>query len=277
MWYYLRENQQQGPVSDADLNQLVQQGVVTEATMVWREGMDQWQSLGQATGVVAPVAEAPAATPASLGGTQCSGCGRSFSLNQLVRIGGQSVCSECQPAATQAANSQQRFAEASLPNSSAAQMRRANLKHERAVRSIGILYYFSAALWLLFGTTAFRNPSTGGKMGGLFMVLLAAGFIGLGRGLSRLKPQARRPAIILACVGLIGFPIGTIINAYVLYLLCGQSGKTMFSPQYQQVVELTPDIQCRTSLIVRVLFWILIAVLGLGAVVVFFAPSTPPN
>ena len=277
MWYYLQGNEQQGPVSDGDLNQLVQQGAITESTLVWRQGMDQWQPLGQAVGATAVVVEAPAATPASLAGTQCSSCGRSFSVNQLVRIGGQSVCHECQPAATQAANTQQRFAEASHPNSSAAQMRQANLKHERAVRSIGMLYYFSAVLWLLVGTTAFRNPSIGGKIGGLSMVLLAAGFIGLGRGLSRLKPQARRPAIILACVGLLGFPIGTIINAYVLYLLCGQAGKTVFSPQYQQVVELTPDIQCRTSLIVRVLFWLLIAVLSLGVVVVFFAPNNPPG
>jgi hypothetical protein len=140
-----------------------------------------------------------------------------------------------------------------------------------------MLYYFSAAVWLLVGITAFRNPGIGGKMGGLFMALLAAGFILLGRGLGRLKPQARRPAIILACFGLLGFPIGTIINAYVLYLLCSQSGKVVFCPQYQQVVELTPDIECRTSIVVRVLFWILIAVLCLGMVAVFFAPSTPPN
>jgi uncharacterized RDD family membrane protein YckC len=55
-WYYANAGQQAGPVSEAELEQLVGNGVVRADTLVWREGMPAWQ----------PYSAARAATPASL-------------------------------------------------------------------------------------------------------------------------------------------------------------------------------------------------------------------
>jgi hypothetical protein len=46
-WYYAEGTQQLGPVSEADFQQLVASGKITDATLVWREGMAQWQPYGQ--------------------------------------------------------------------------------------------------------------------------------------------------------------------------------------------------------------------------------------
>lgn len=46
-WYYAQNNQQLGPVDEATLRQLVAQGIIRADTLVWREGMGDWQPYGQ--------------------------------------------------------------------------------------------------------------------------------------------------------------------------------------------------------------------------------------
>jgi len=43
MWYYLRNNQQTGPVDSAEIERLKGSGDVTRSTKVWRDGMAEWQ------------------------------------------------------------------------------------------------------------------------------------------------------------------------------------------------------------------------------------------
>lgn len=45
-WYYANERKQQGPVDETEFSELVQSGVIHDATLVWREGMENWQSYG---------------------------------------------------------------------------------------------------------------------------------------------------------------------------------------------------------------------------------------
>ncbi len=42
-WYYLVNNEQQGPVSSDELKELAANGTITPDTHVWREGLDDWQ------------------------------------------------------------------------------------------------------------------------------------------------------------------------------------------------------------------------------------------
>jgi hypothetical protein len=42
-WYYATGGQQFGPITDAELEQLVRGGTITAETLVWREGMTDWQ------------------------------------------------------------------------------------------------------------------------------------------------------------------------------------------------------------------------------------------
>ena len=47
-WYYAQDNTQHGPVDDDAFRKLIAQGVVTAYTLVWHEGMPNWQQLFQA-------------------------------------------------------------------------------------------------------------------------------------------------------------------------------------------------------------------------------------
>lgn len=45
MWYYEKNDQQHGPVSQEELKALVQSGSITKDDLAWREGMGDWQPI----------------------------------------------------------------------------------------------------------------------------------------------------------------------------------------------------------------------------------------
>lgn len=47
MWYYAYNNQPVGPMTEAELRQLLAHGTISQQTLVWREGMSGWQPLGR--------------------------------------------------------------------------------------------------------------------------------------------------------------------------------------------------------------------------------------
>jgi len=52
---------------------------------------------------------------------------------------------------------------------------------------------------------------------------------------------------------LIGFPIGTLIHGYILYLYWGTKGRKVFSPEYKQIIAGTPHVKYKTSIIIWIL------------------------
>ena len=59
-WYYVDAGQQAGPVNDAQLEALASSGNILNDTLVWREGMANWQMYGE---IKAPGSGALAAPP----------------------------------------------------------------------------------------------------------------------------------------------------------------------------------------------------------------------
>ena len=45
--YYAINQEQMGPVSEEELRNLAASGTVTTETLVWQEGMEDWEALGQ--------------------------------------------------------------------------------------------------------------------------------------------------------------------------------------------------------------------------------------
>jgi hypothetical protein len=66
----------------------------------------------------------------------------------------------------------------------------------------------------------------------------------------------------MSAIGLIGFPIGTIINGYILYLLVSKKGSTIFSPEYKEIIALTPGVKYKTSVVVWVVLGIFLLIIG---------------
>jgi hypothetical protein len=101
-------------------------------------------------------------------------------------------------------------------------------------------------------------------------VMLVAGPATLltGWGVRALQAWARKLGCVLSAVGLLGFPTGTVINAYILYLYLSKKGRTVFSPAYKDVIAATPNVKYRTSIVV----WILLALVVALILVAFLAP-----
>ena len=91
MWYYAVGSERQGPVSDAELDELLRNGTINQATLVWRSGMGDWQPLSVARSTIPPGAAS------TFMGTKCGECGRNFPPTELVTISGAQVCAQCKP------------------------------------------------------------------------------------------------------------------------------------------------------------------------------------
>lgn len=100
-WYYAAGGRQQGPVDDAQLDAMLQSGQVNQDTLLWRDGMANWQPLRQARPsadappFVAPAADAGAS--AGVGEIVCTECGKIFSKDSAIQYGTAWVCAACKP------------------------------------------------------------------------------------------------------------------------------------------------------------------------------------
>jgi uncharacterized RDD family membrane protein YckC len=88
-WFYAKNGQQLGPVSESYLSRLASGGEVTADTLVWHSGMAQWEPLRSA----ATAFETPL--------RPCGVCGRTLPSTDLAVFGGAAVCLACQPAYVQ--------------------------------------------------------------------------------------------------------------------------------------------------------------------------------
>jgi hypothetical protein len=58
-WYYAAQGAQQGPVTEAELRDLIGRGTVTAETLVWTEGMAGWERADQIPGLISDLGGVP--------------------------------------------------------------------------------------------------------------------------------------------------------------------------------------------------------------------------
>jgi hypothetical protein len=152
---------------------------------------------------------------------------------------------------------------APLPYVSVDEMRKQHIKHEACVKSIGTLYIIGALLMFVAGVL---GPAADPQDAFAIKIVVGAFLIGLGAfqfwvaiEIKRLNSWATIPVGVLSGIGLLAFPLGTVINGYILYLVFSKKGRIVFSPEYKKIISATPHIKYRTSIVV----WLLLAVLVL--------------
>ena len=108
-WYYSENNQQRGPVDDAQFAVFVQQGIIRPETLVWNAGMSDWKTYADvmtSSGTGAGTLGSPAGGGGVFGGgfepygaaaSVCSQCGRAFPPAEMIQYGSQMICAECKP------------------------------------------------------------------------------------------------------------------------------------------------------------------------------------
>ena len=105
-WHYVSGGQSVGPISDAELERLVQAGTIQPDTLVWKDGMAEWKAYSQISPAqtTPPPPLAPSGT-GSPGGSAaaaathlaCSQCGKVLPVENLVSLNGSLVCASCKP------------------------------------------------------------------------------------------------------------------------------------------------------------------------------------
>jgi uncharacterized RDD family membrane protein YckC len=98
-WHYVENGERKGPVADIDLERLAAAGTVRPETLVWREGMANWQSYREATAT--PLRDRPPGSsdvPAASAEAYCVECGSPFAPGDMLRFEGAFVCAACKPA-----------------------------------------------------------------------------------------------------------------------------------------------------------------------------------
>src|SRR6185503_18010825 len=113
-WYYVEAGQQVGPVSDTEFGNLVNIGKIQPSTLVWHEGMANWQPYATAREGASPPgapgvtgepqmqsgsATASSAEPqiAGVGQVICAECGKIFPQGSAFQFGQRWVCANCKP------------------------------------------------------------------------------------------------------------------------------------------------------------------------------------
>jgi hypothetical protein len=177
-------------------------------------------------------------------------------------------------------------------------IRRTYLSHEASVKSVGSLHYLCAiftALGIVFSiavTASVLDKTVVPVLVGLalFYAVMTGLHVALGIGLRRLQTWARWTEVALISISFVfllfgvlsiillaageetgpliplagGYGFGGLILAYILYLLVSPKGSKVFSAEYRTIIERTPHIKYRTSLVAKVFLGLLVTLIMLG-------------
>lgn len=183
--------------------------------------------------------------------------------------------------------------DANFDLSQAELIRKSHLSHEANIQSFGCLYtlggilgilggifYIGLGIFILAGGSpagagagAAQEPLVAGittTLVGIVFLAIASAQLFAGRSMQTLNPSGKILAVVVSAIGLLGFPCGTIISGYLLYLLLSAKGEMVFSSAYKEVMQATPHIRYRTSIIVWIFLFILIGVILLGVLAAIF-------
>lgn len=278
-WYYARKGKKWGPISEEDLENLALSGDLQPETLVWSEGMAEWQrhdnvlpevwraldragTLGGPSGV-----PATAGIPAVHPGLPCARCRHPLPVDDLVPIASQRICLQCKSVVLQGLQENPvGDAPGIVPELEA--IRREHVAQETSIKAIGILCMLNA-LFVLFlllsaipaGRGTFQDRSRLGVLIGCLMAVYAPFKLYVGYALYRLNPGVRTTAITLFLIGSIIPPV-CVFDWLFLYTLLTRKTRRVLSEDYASIIQATPGIRYRAPLFRRLILMLVVLVIG---------------
>lgn len=161
-------------------------------------------------------------------------------------------------------------------------VRREHLAHEASVRGISVLHYALGGyvVAIASGVLIFQLAEGARPFEPVMRcsILASIGFLLLilGHGIRGLKPWSRKPAIILAGIAALVFPVGTLFGVYALHLLVSVKGKVVYSPAYRDVIAQTPGLQYATPWSLRIALVVVLAAFVTVVSIAIVHPHWPP-
>lgn len=94
-WYYVANGQQAGPIEETEFPALIRTGKLRADTLVWREGMADWEPFSKAC----PQEFAAASAPLVRSATEavCAECGGMFDKSEMITHSHAYICAKCKP------------------------------------------------------------------------------------------------------------------------------------------------------------------------------------
>ena len=158
---------------------------------------------------------------------------------------------------------------ASAATSDVVAVREAHIGHERKLKSVGLLFGLGAATMMLVLVALLIPGDSGGpeltrQMAGvvaaaMIIALIAGALAVLAFGYRTLAPWVKYVGTPVSAMGLLAVPLGTLIHAYVLYLIWSKKGRRVLAPGYAEIIRATPNVRYKST----VRDWIALALLVL--------------
>lgn len=216
-WHYSDGVNQFGPITREQFDRLVAAGRITRETLVWREGMTQWEPYAAALAVMGRTDAAPGtalgagggapglgtasvgvySAPREGGGEEippvaCATCGRLFPEGETLRYENMHVCADCKPIFFQ------------------------RLKEGLAPSPHTMVY---GGFWIRFGAK-FIDGIFLGLMNWIFLLLSSLIF-----GTSLVETDPTKALTNMAFIYLISFSFGIAYNTFFVGKYAGTPGK----------------------------------------------------
>ena len=156
----------------------------------------------------------------------------------------------------------------------AEEVRRQHLGQEAQIKSIGSLYYLGAIVSIIGVAVALIGKPLRFAPEVVAGIAVTALFIPIqffvGYGLTHLRNWARIVALVFAFLGLLAFPVGTVICVIVIILLLLKKNTMIFSPEYKEIIAATPHIKRKISIVFKIalVIFALIILLALAGLAV---------
>jgi hypothetical protein len=147
----------------------------------------------------------------------------------------------------------------------AERIRQEFIGREASIKSIGTLCYLGAVFSGFYALAFSGLGATDAEMRlvgivlAIFCALMAILHGWIGHGLRKLHKKLRIAAIVISVLWMLNIPIGTILGIIAVFKLGGDKGSYIFSDEYRQIVDATPQIRYRTSRTAWIVLALLIA------------------
>ncbi len=97
-WFYAVGKEKVGPLTEAEIGKLADDGTITDKTLVWTDGTKKWLPFAQAKAAPSTPPPPEQALETAVKKVACSQCNNSFPIDETIQYGGQRICASCKSA-----------------------------------------------------------------------------------------------------------------------------------------------------------------------------------